>query len=152
VEVVLRCVIQPYARLVILRQSSSRLDLGWRWPIGLGLFAAAITHVIPAEQHLEEAPAWGVLFVLFVIAATGVGALVLGHDSTVAYIAALGLAAMALLTFVTSRVVALPGIADDVRNWSDGWGTASIVIEAFTAALAGIALRLTRHRETAGDR
>jgi len=137
---------------VILRQSSSRLDLGWRWPIGLGLFAAAITHVIPAEQHLEEAPAWGVLFVLFVIAATGVGALVLGHDSTVAYIAALGLAAMALLTFVTSRVVALPGIADDVRNWSDGWGTASIVIEAFTAALAGIALRLTRHRETAGDR
>jgi hypothetical protein len=143
---------KPYAQLVMLRQWTGRLDLVWRWPVGLGLFAAAIAHVIPAEQHLDGAPAWGVLFVVFVTTATGVGALVLGHDSTLTYSAALVLAGMALLTFVTSRVVALPGIADDVHNWSDAWGTASIVVEAFTAAFAGIALRLARDRGAAVDR
>lgn len=119
---------------------AERLRLG----LATALTAAAAGHVPVLTEHLREAPWMGWLFVLFIGAALGAatGTLLTGvaWPST----ASIVLAAAAITTYCAARLFPLPQLADDVGDWSDPWGLASIALELAALVIAVQLRRRTR--------
>lgn len=113
-----------------------------RWPVATGLLVAAAVHLPVTPEHLHEAPLWGIAFAGFTAVTVALGVLVARWDVPALYGATAGLCALAVATYVVSRLTPLPGIADDVGNWLNPWGVASVISEAATACVAAIALTL----------
>ena len=113
------------------------------------LTAAAGAHLPVLAEHLHEAMWLGWLFVAFIAVSLTFGTLVITrHAGWVAPVAAL-LLASALGFYVATRSVAFPQIADDVGDWFDPWGVASVVAET-VGLLVAIAL-WARQRSLAID-
>lgn len=103
----------------------------------LALLGAAAAHLPVISEHLAEAPYMGVLFVLFSSACVLLAAALISLDNRVLYqISALTCAA-AIGAYVTTRLVALPMLADDRGNWLEPLGVMSMTAEAI-AVLAGV--------------
>ena len=65
------------------------------------------------------------------------------RDRTAGWVLALGVAAGPLIGIIVSRSVGLPDATDDIGNWGEPLGVASMVVEV---ALIGLAVFvLTRH-------
>lgn len=102
---------------------------------------AAAAHLPVTPQHLQDAPYMGVLFVVFALAALAAAAGVLLADTAVRYALLAALGAAAVLTYATTRLVALPRLADDVGRWLDPLGVLSLAAELLAVAAALAALR-----------
>jgi membrane protease YdiL (CAAX protease family) len=75
-------------------------------------------------------------------------ALVHGSDSR-AWAVAGGLALSVIVGYVISRTIGLPNSADDIGNWLEPLGLASLFVEAGVVGVSGLVL-LDRARVTAG--
>jgi hypothetical protein len=120
-----------------------RIAPRWRAAAGLGLIAIAVLHVAAAGGEWEDAR-W--LFWAF-MALAGVSAavaarLTLGLDRWARPVV-LGLALAPIAGYVLSRTTGLPGATDDVGDWADPLGIATLAVEAALVALAAAA---PRHR------
>lgn len=113
----------------------------WRWSAALFLVANAAIHFALTPEHLEEASYIGVLFIVLSVACVVLAIGVVTVDSAAVWAATGALSLAGLAAFVTSRTIGLPQIADEVGNWSDPWGTATILVEVAAIALAGVVLR-----------
>ena len=60
------------------------------------------------------------------------------------------LAAATLVGFVLSRTTGLPNASDDVGNWTEALGLASMFVEGAVIVLAGYAWALVRHERRPG--
>jgi manganese oxidase len=97
---------------------------------------AAAAHLPLVPGHLLEAPYMGGLFVLVLIAFLVEAWLLLRHDAAQVW-AVTGLTAtLAVLTYATSRMVALPQLADDVGRWAEPLGLVALAAEGLLAVLA----------------
>lgn len=110
------------------------------WPqrgsaAALLLINAAI-HVYLAPMHLAEAPYIGVLFILLAVACVALIAGLVIADHPWVWAAAGIVSALGLAAFIVSRTAGLPQIHDDIGNWSDPLGIATLAAEAGTIALA----------------
>ena len=65
--------------------------------------------------------------------------------STWFLLAAAGIAGSVLLGYVVNRTVGMPGATDDIGNWTEPLGLASIVAEGMTVAAALAGWRTIRH-------
>lgn len=129
-------------------------DHSWRTPLHSdlqqpavgGILLAGLAHLPPLKEHLLMAPAWGVLFGLFTlicaVLAIGIGR----RDTPLGYTAVGVTSLMAISTYVLSRLVALPQIADDVHNWGEPWGMVSITAEVYTLIVSVMPLVAWRRR------
>lgn len=117
-----------------------------RFPAAALLLAVAGLHIPIIGQHLREAPYIGVLFVLLVLSASVLAALLLTLDCPLTWLATACVADAAVLAYALSRSVGLPQIGDDIGNWLDPLGIAALSVEILTAVLS---VRVLQSREPA---
>ena len=102
----------------------------------VGLAGVALIHVLDAHDTFVATPYKGWLYVgLIVGSLTAAGALVRRSDPR-AWAGAAALSVGAILAFVYSRTVGMPAWADDIGNWTEPLGLASLFVEAAVAAVA----------------
>jgi hypothetical protein len=111
-----------------------------RWVLAGSAVVSAGVHVPVVSDHLREAPYMGWEFVVLIAACLciAVGALVC--DSGALYAAAVFTCSTAVLGYAATRSVAFPRLADDVGNWFEPLGVASILAESVVVITAVVAL------------
>lgn len=103
----------------------------------VGLAGVALIHVLDAHDTFLSTPYKGWLYVALIVGCLATAAqLVRGSDRR-AWLAALLLPLGALGAFVISRTVGLPGGSDDIGNWWEPLGLASLFVEGLVVAVAG---------------
>jgi hypothetical protein len=107
----------------------------------IGLLGIALIHLLDVIGKFSETPYLGWMYVGAIVAAVGLAALLVVQGSSRAVWAATGGLALAILTgFVLSRTTGLPSATDDIGNWSEGLGLASMFVEFAVVALSVWAL------------
>jgi len=107
----------------------------------VGLLGIALIHLLDVIGKFGETPYIAWMYVAAMVAAIVLaGVLVVRGSSRAAWAATGSLAAAILIGFVLSRTTGLPNATDDVGNWSEGLGLASMFVEAAVIALSGWAL------------
>jgi hypothetical protein len=103
----------------------------------VGLLTVAIVHILDLHDTLEETPLVGYgYFVLIAVSLASAAVLMTVVDQRIWALVGL-IAAGALLAYVLSRTVGIPGDSDDVGNWNCALGTTAISTEAAIVLLAG---------------
>lgn len=117
------------------------------------LVAIALVHVLQLPEAFAEIGYLGALFIAALTACLVLGAVLTRTSDNRAWVAAGGLAALILACYVISRSIGLPGFTDDIGEWSEPLGLASMVVEGLLVVLAAAVLA-TRHmpiRSAAGS-
>lgn len=102
----------------------------------VGLSATAAVHADLVPSHLHEAPYAGVLFIALAAGALLVASVLLATGRRLAWAAAGGLCASAIIAYVISRSLGLPSMSDDIGQWVDPLGVAAVVSELLVLGLA----------------
>jgi hypothetical protein len=106
------------------------------------MVGVTVVHVLDGPASLEEAPHYVGALELALTAAAMLAALALIVNPTRdVWLAAAALAGGALVLYLASRTVGLPGAGDDRGNWTETLGLVSVAVEAVVIALAAKALR-----------
>jgi hypothetical protein len=111
-----------------------------RCTLATGLAAIAVIHALDSVGKWSETRYMFWLYMALIAGSVVVGGRVLFTRSRAALAAATGLAAAALAGYVVSRTVGLPGAMDDIGNWTEPLGLASIVVEGLVVAVGLAAL------------
>jgi hypothetical protein len=93
------------------------------------LAAIALIHVLQAPSAFADTGYLGGLFVASVVASVALAAALTVTSDPRVMQASGALAAMLLLGYVLSRTTGLPAFTDDVGEWSEPLGLASMVFE-----------------------
>jgi hypothetical protein len=117
---------------------------------GAGFLGIALIHAIDLPDKLEETPYIGVLYILLIAACVGLAALAALRWSNRLWALGTLVAASPLAGYVLTRTVGLPGARDDIGNWGEPLGIASIVVEVITLAVCVAAAR-SASRAASGD-
>jgi hypothetical protein len=116
----------------------------------VGMLAIALIHLLDVIGKIKETPYLGVMYIGLMVASLAVAFHLLHTGATRAWAAAGLLAAATLAGFVLSRTTGLPNASDDVGNWTEGLGLASMFVEGAVILLAGYALSLSRRERRPG--
>lgn len=122
------------------------LQLGSRWALaGLALIAGA-AHIPLVGEYLYEAFYMGWEFIVFIVACVFIAITATILDTAALYTAAAVTGTLAVVVYLVSRVVALPGLGDDVGNWFDPLGVVAILAETAMVLVAAASLAYSRRR------
>jgi hypothetical protein len=101
----------------------------------VGLLGIALIHFLDAFGKFKETPYVGVLYILLMGVALMASVILLRTDSRNAWSIAAAAAGLTFLGYVISRTVGLPGATDDVGNWLEPLGVASLWVEGIIFGL-----------------
>ena len=101
----------------------------------LGLLGIALIHLLDLPGKLKETPYLGAAYILLIIVSVAVAEYLMRRHDRRAWLAATALAAAVLLGYVVNRSVGLPGAMDDIGNWLEPLGLASMFVEAVVVVL-----------------
>jgi hypothetical protein len=102
----------------------------------VGLGGVALIHLLDAPGTFQDQAYKGWLYVGLIAGCVLTAGALLGTSDTRAWRAAAALPLGALTGYVVSRTIGLPGGADDIGNWTEPLGLASMFVEGSLAALA----------------
>jgi hypothetical protein len=102
----------------------------------IGLGAIAVIHAVDAVGKWSETRYLFWMYIALIIGATIAAAGLLFSRSPRWLLAAAGLAASVFAGYVVNRTVGLPQATDDIGNWTEPLGLASLVVEGFVIAVA----------------
>jgi len=108
-----------------------------------GLVAIALIHHADASSKYAAADARYIFWLyaaLILGCAVGVGLLILRDTRPVWTIAAL-LAAAPFVSYAINRTIGLPRATDDIGNWLEPLGVASLIVEALVFALSVVQIK-----------
>ena len=108
-----------------------------------GLVAIALIHILQLPAAFDAIGYLGALFIGAVVGSLLLAAILTRTSDDLAWKATGGLAAVILLCYVLSRSLGLPGFSDDVGEWAEAPGLASMAIEGLLVFLT-TAVLLTR--------
>jgi hypothetical protein len=103
----------------------------------VALAGVALIHLLDAPGTFADAPYRGWLYVGLIVGCLGSAAALVRSNDRRAWLTAAALSVGAMLAFVVSRTVGLPAGADDIGNWTEPLGLASLFVEGLLVALAG---------------
>jgi hypothetical protein len=109
-----------------------------------GLVTIALIHILQLPDAFAAIGYLGALFIAAVAACLVLAAVMTRTSDDLVWGAAGGLAGLILLGYVLSRSVGLPGFTDDMGEWSEPLGLASMVAEGLLVAVTGAVL-VSRH-------
>ena len=112
-----------------------------------GLAAVALIHALQLPDAFAEASYLGWLFVVAIVAAVGLLATLTHASDRSVWRATATLPALILLGYLLSRTIGLPGANNDVGEWDEPLGLASMVVESVVLCVSGRVL-MTRHHRT----
>jgi hypothetical protein len=124
-----------------LPNSSSAIGSPLRLVVAALSVIAAASHLPVIEDHLDQAPYIGVLFILLSVACLLAAGLLLAHrDSRPVYLGLSLITVAAVACYAWSRSFGLPQIADDVGHWTEPLGLVAITAETLAALLSVTAI------------
>jgi hypothetical protein len=106
----------------------------------LGMAGIGLVHLLDAPGKYTETPYMFWMYIALIIGAIVVGGELIRTGSRLAWAAAAGLAASAIVGYVLTRTTGLPQDHGDVGNWTEGLGLASLWIEGGVVALGAAVL------------
>jgi hypothetical protein len=101
----------------------------------VGLGGIALIHVLDLPGKITETPYLGVGYIGLIVTALVLGEMVLRRDDKFIWLAIGGLALAVIAGFVVNRTTGMPGAMDDVGNWLEPLGLASLVVEAMVVLI-----------------
>jgi membrane protease YdiL (CAAX protease family) len=107
----------------------------------VGLAGIALIHLLDSIGKYHETRYVFWLYVALMVGSLVTAAAVLTSERRVVWAAAATLAASAIAGYVLSRTSGLPHATDDVGNWTEPLGLASLFVEGCVVALSMLALR-----------
>ena len=116
----------------------------------VGLLAIALIHLLDVIGKLSETPYLGIMYIGLMIASVMVAFALLHTGQPITWIAAGALAGLTLIGFILSRTIGLPSATDDIGNWKEGLGLASMFVETGVILLSAYALSLARREQRPG--
>jgi hypothetical protein len=116
----------------------------------VGMLAIALIHLLDVIGKIKETPYLGVMYIALMVAGVAVAFYLLHTGSALAWAAAGLLAAATLIGFILSRTTGLPNASDDIGNWTEPLGLASMFVEGAVIVVAGYAWALARHERHPG--
>jgi len=102
---------------------------------GIGL-----VHLLDLPGKWEETRWMGIAYLGLIASTILVTELLLRTDHAATYLCAASLATGPMIGFVLTRTTGLPGAHDDIGNWSEPLGLASLFTEATVLLLSAVAL------------
>lgn len=113
----------------------------WRVPAAAAAVVTAAVHVSQFGSTWRENAFAGAGFAaLAAVCAAGAVALAV-RDTPVTWLAMAGACATATAGYVFSRTIGLPGMPDDIGNWTEPAGIAAATSQAIVVVAAAIAIR-----------
>jgi hypothetical protein len=106
----------------------------------VGLAAVALIHLLDLHDTYLASPYKGWLYLALIVGSLASAGLLVRGDDRRGWLGALLLPAGAFAAFVWSRTVGLPGGADDIGNWWESLGLASLFVEGALVVLSGAVL------------
>jgi hypothetical protein len=95
----------------------------------VGLVGIALIHFLDAFSVIDESKFVFVLYILLMVVTILAAAILLRTDSRRTWVLAGGAAGLTLLGYVLTRTTGLPGFPDNVGNWREPLGLASLWVE-----------------------
>ena len=107
-----------------------------RGTVVVGLAGIAVIHAVDGVGKWSEVRYMFWLYMALIVSALVTAGAVLFTRSRGALLAAGGLAASVFAGYVLSRTTGLPSATDDIGNWTEPLGLASLVVEGCVVAVA----------------
>ncbi len=98
----------------------------------IGLLGIALIHLLDLPGKWEETRYLGVGYVLVIAASLVLAEIVATRVSKNAMYASAALSFAVLVGFVINRTVGMPNATEDIGNWGEPLGLASLFVEAIT--------------------
>ena len=114
-----------------------------------GLAGIALIHVLQLPGAFSETFYLGLLFIGAIVAAVALAATLTSVSDRGVWTITAALPAMILLGYVLSRTTGLPDATNDVGEWDEPLGLASLVAESLVVCVSGAAL--ASGRQTPGS-
>ena len=115
-----------------------------RGTIVVGLAGIAVIHAVDSVGHWSDARYLFWMYMALIAGSLATAGALLFTRSRTAFLAAGGVAASAIVGYVLSRTTGLPNATDDIGNWTEPLGLASLVVEGCVVAVALGALAALR--------
>ena len=109
----------------------------------VALGGVALIHLLELQGKLKEVPYIGVGYIALIVATLVAAGLLVHSNSRAGWLVAGAAAAATLVGFTLTRTVGLPRSTDDIGNWLEPMGLASLFVETIVVFLAGYALAAT---------
>jgi len=107
----------------------------------VGLAGVALIHLLDLPGTFDEQAYKGWLYLVLIAGALLTAAALVRSSHPRAWLAASLLPLGAIVGYVWSRTIGLPGGADDIGNWTEPLGLASLFVEGSLVTLAAAVLR-----------
>lgn len=108
----------------------------------VGLLGVGLIHLLNLPGTMHETPYIGWLTIGVVVGSLVAAAMLVHRPARIAWSAAIVVTASTAIAFVVSRTVGLPLATDDIGNWSESLGLASLFVEGVGVCAAAWAIRL----------
>jgi hypothetical protein len=105
-----------------------------------GLLGIALIHLLDLQSKLHETPYLGLGYLGIIASALVLAEMLVRKDDRRAWAGTLALAVAIVAGFVINRTVGMPGAMDDIGNWLEPLGLASLFVEGVTGLVAALAL------------
>ena len=112
----------------------------------IGLAGVALIHLLDLPGQLSDAPYMFFLYLALMVSSIALAGVLIGTSDTRAWAAATILSALVIVGYVLSRTTGLPHSSDDVGNWSEPLGMASLFVEGALVTLGSTVLLARRER------
>jgi hypothetical protein len=102
----------------------------------IALCGMALIHLLDVPSKFSETPYMGWMYVGLILAAVGIAAVLAATGDVRGWAAAGAVAVTVMLGYTLSRTTGLPQATDDIGNWGEPLGMASLFVEGLLAALS----------------
>jgi lysylphosphatidylglycerol synthetase-like protein (DUF2156 family) len=110
-------------------------DIAARAVLAVGLVGIGLVHLLDSIGKYGETRYIFWMYIALIAGCLAVAGAVVFTRSRATFVAAAGLAASAATGYVLSRTIGLPHATDDIGNWTEPLGLASLFIEGSVIAL-----------------
>ena len=102
----------------------------------IGFAAVALIHVLDLPSKLHETPYLGVAYLVLIAGMLFAGFELLRGNDRRGWAVGGAFAALTVVAYAVNRIWGMPGATDDVGNWLEPLGLASLFVEVVVALLA----------------
>ena len=106
----------------------------------IGLASVALIHLLDLPGQLSETPYLFFLYLAVMVSSIALAGVLIRTSDARAWAAATVIPALVIVGYVLSRTTGLPQSSDDVGNWSEPLGMASLFVEGALATLGSAVL------------
>jgi hypothetical protein len=116
----------------------------------IGLAGTALIHLLDLPGQLSDTPYIFFLYLALMLSSVALAGVLIRTGDARVWAAATVLSALVIVGYVLSRTTGLPQSSDDVGNWSEPLGMASLFVEGSVIALGSTVLFARWVRREAG--